>query len=412
MEQYQESLKKTTAYYLIMATIVVFIFSEFITRGPVQPFAAAVDDMKIKYVFMGFASLMFLILIVTRRKKLFKNSVFLFESKLFLGAILGLVVITIYYQIRNGFRSFVIPEFFYILFPLLFVILIVSVDYYNITRILDNCFYVVIIAFIIGNIDILSVSSIFSISFSDSASSPFENGSSIVFVCFELYFLIRYQRRNTKSLVCLVLTILTFKRLAIVKAILFFIFVPIIKNKKVSRWILITVIVMFCLLPLLLEYIYSNNFANIMLAKYGIEMNELTMDRFKRTVYVLGHMGQIKYGYGSVTYFLTNNYGLHEFSNRSLHSDILRIYLECSFVGTLIYNSCYFLAVKKNVISFILMLHIFTEMIVNHPLGAGNVGNWTIFYLMIVYFNYREVVPFYKEGRIGKKKIKLGKIVI
>ncbi len=409
MNKIQNINKKTIAYYLVLITIAIFIFSEYIYFGPFQPISDLLDDMKVKYIFMFFSAFLFLIFIITRRKKLFKSGVFKKEAKLYLLAIGTLAIITVFYQIKNGFNSFVISEFMYLLLPLLFVILIVSVDYINITRILDNCFYVVVIVFLLGNIGMLNPSSIMSISFSGS-SSPFENGSSMLFVLFELYYLTRYGKRNGKSLICLILTVLTLKRISVIMAVLFFIFAPMIKDKKIPRWVFGLTIVFFCAMPFLLEFFYSNSFASFFLARFGIDFNDFTMDRFTRTAYVLGNVDQIKYGYGSVTYFLTNNYGKGDVANRSLHSDLLRIYLECSFVGIFVYNICYFLSVKKDSISFLLLFTIFLQMIFNHPIGAGTVGNWIIIYLMIVYFNYRKEVPFYKEGRIKRRKIKLGKI--
>lgn len=411
MDKIQNINKKSIAYYLVIATIIVFVFSESIYQGPLHDFSKLVDGMKIKYIIMAVSATAFLVLIITRKKKLFKNGVFQNESKLYLIAIGTLAIITIVYQIFNGFRSFVIAEFCYLLIPLIFVILVVSVDYTNITRILDTSFYVLLIAFIVGNIGVLNPSTITSINFSESF-SPFENGSSMIFVFFELYFLIRYGRRNGKSLVCLILTILTLKRISVIMAIFFFIFVPMLKDKKVPRWVFVLTIVVFCTTPFLLEIFYSSTFASYFFASFGLDFNDFTMDRFTRTAYVLGHLGQIKYGYGSVTYFLTNNYGKTEVANRSLHSDLLRIYLECSFIGVFIYNICYFLSVKKNIISFLLMVTIFLQMVFNHPLGAGTVGNWIIIYLMIVYFNYRNEVFFYKEGRVKRKHFKFGKIVI
>ncbi|MCR5430303.1 MAG: hypothetical protein K6E58_03645 [Eubacterium sp.] len=403
--------KKTIVYYLVVLTIATFIFSEYVYYGPFQPISDLIDEIKVKYVIMAFSAFLFFLIIITRKKKLFKNGVFLREAKLYLIAIGTLIIITLVYQIKNGFKSFVVMEFMYLLLPLVFVILIVSVDYINITRILDACFWVVVVVFVLGNISLLNPSSFMSISFSDSF-SPFENGSSMIFVLFELYFLIRYGKRNEKSLICLVITILTLKRLCVIKAILIFIFVPMIKNKKIPRWVFIVTIVFFCCMPFLLELLYSNAFATFVITKYGIDFNDFTMDRFTRTAYVFEHLDQIKYGYGSVAYFLSNNYIKTTAINRSLHSDLLSIYLECTFVGTLVYNVSYFLAAKKNIISFILMIHIFTEMIINHPIGAGTVGNWIIIYLMIAYFNYRRDVPFYKEGLIKRKKIKLGRIEI
>ena len=411
MKNIQKLWNKTISYYLVTATIAVFVFSEFIYRGPLLPVAKAMDAMKIKYVFMAATSFYILLQLIAKRQSLFKMKVFKKEAKLYLIAIGTLGVITLIYQIANGFRAFVIPEFLYVLLPLVFVILVVSADCVNVSRILDNCFYIAVFAFAVDAIGALGSLSTMSLSFLDS-SSPFENPSSLIFVFLELYLLVRYDKRNGKALICLLITLLTFKRISVIIAILFFIFVPIIKNKKVPRWLFVSTIAIFCLIPFLLEYFYSNAFASFFLTRYGMDFNEFTMDRFARTSYVLNNLGEIKYGFGSVTNFLSENYGRENVANRSLHSDLLRIFLECTFVGTLVYNICYFLSVKKDVVSFLLMFSIFAQMVFNHPIGAGGVGHWIIIYLMIAYFNYRKEVPFYKEGMMKRKKIKIGKITI
>ena len=62
---------------------------------------------------------------------------------------------------------------------------------------------------------------------------------SLIFVFLELYFLVRYNKRNGKSIICLIITILTFKRFSVILAILFFIIVPIIKTKNSKKSFLI-----------------------------------------------------------------------------------------------------------------------------------------------------------------------------
>lgn len=394
-----------------MATITVFIFSEFIYRGPFAPAAKALDGMKIKYALMAVTSFYILIQLIAKRQGLFKMNVFKRESVLYLIAIGSLAVITLFYQINNGFRAFVIPEFMYVLLPLLFVILVTSADCINVTRVLDNCFYVALVAFFLDSLGIFTEGTTISFNILES-NSPFENPCSHIFVLLELYFLVRYQKRNGRALVCFIVTLLTFKRISVIIGILFFIIVPIIKNKKVPRWVFALTVSIFCLIPFLLEYFYSNAFASFFLARYGMDFNKFTMDRYARTNFVMNHLGEIKYGFGSVSHFLTENYGYEDVSNKSLHSDLLRIFLECTFVGTVIYNICYFLSVRKNVVSFLLMFSIFVQMIFNHPIGAGAVGNWIIIYLIIVYFNYRKAVPFYKEGNLKRKKIKIGRMKI
>ena len=296
MKNIQKIWSKTITYYLVMATISVFIFSEFIIRGPVATIASMLDNMKIKYILMAITSFYIIILLISKKKRLFKMGVFRREAKLYLIAIGALGVITLVYQTINGFRAFVIPEFLYVLLPLIFVILVVSADCINITRVLDNCFYVVIVAFILDALGIFESASEVSFSFSDSA-SVLENPSSMVFIFFELYYLIRYGKRNGKSLICLIFTVLTLKRMSLIMAVLFFIIVPIIKDKKVPRWLFGLTVIIFCATPFLLELFYSDAFASFFITQYGVDFNDITMDRYARTSYVLHNASQIKYGF-------------------------------------------------------------------------------------------------------------------
>ena len=403
---------KTTAYYMTMITICLFIFSEFIIRGPFFAASKIIDGLKLKYVFLVLSCGLNFLLLSKNEKGIFKRyDVFYAESIAFTRAIGVLLIITIIMQIKNGFQSFSYTEFAYLVLPLAFVIILVAVDYENISRILDKLFYIVVIAFFLCYLDILTPANILSISFADSY-SPFESSSSLIYVCFELYYIVRYGGRNHKSLVCLLLTILTFKRVSVIKAVLIYIFVPMLKKKDVPKWLFWSLVIFFCVLPIGLSIFYSDSFAAMLSSIYNIDINMLTMDRYRRTNYVLDSLDQIKYGYGSVTYFLTNFFGTGTFENRSLHCDILRIYLECTIFGTIGYTYFSLSAAKNNIFSFVLLLHIFIEMIINHPIGAGCVGNWIMMYMMIAYFNYRDEAYFYREGNLRRKRIKIGSIII
>lgn len=401
---------KTAAYYMTIMTICLFVFSEVIYRGPFFVASKVIDGLKLKYVFLFLTCGVNLMLLARNGKRVLRrSSVYYIEAKAFIKAIGVLLIITIIMQVQNGFRSFSYIEFAYLLLPLGFSIILVATDYECITRILDNSFYIVTMAFIISYLDILTPANILSISFVNSY-SPFENSNSLMYVCFELYFLVRYGGRNHKSFICLLLTILTFKRIVVIKAILIYVFVPMLKKKSVPKWLFWSALIVFCILPIGLQIFYSDSFATMVSSMYNIDMNQLTMDRYRRTNYVLDNLEQIKYGYGSVTYFLTHFFGTGIFENRSLHCDILRIYLECTIIGTIGYNYFSFSVARNNIISFILMFHIFTEMVINHPIGAGCVGNWIILYMMIIYFNYRDKIYFYKEGKLRRKRFKIGRI--
>lgn len=400
--------RKTTSYYLTMLTLALFLFSEFIERGPFYSISKTIDNLKIKYVLLLITLILNLMTLI-RNKKVFKDGVFKNEAKNIGCAFFSLIIITIILQIKNGFLRYSVEEMFFTILPLIFVVALISIDYRNVSRILDNSFYIIIGVFLIGYIDILTPKNILKIDFLNSY-SPFENGISLVFVCYELYYLVRYKKREARSTTCLLLTILTFKRVTVLKAILFYIFVPMLKNKKVPKILFIISIVFFSLAPLAIQFIYSDTMAKILSDYFGMSMNKLTMDRYARTTFVLENLQSIKYGYGSVTYFLTKYFRAGTLSNRSLHCDILKIYLECGSIGTLLFTYFHFSAVKNNIYSYILMLHVFTEMIINHPFGVGNVGRWIIMYLMIVFFVNQGNGLFYREGLPRKKHFKIGDI--
>jgi len=398
--------QKTLIYYASSFTIFLFLFSQYVNEGVFMPLAKALDTYHIKYAFLaatialGFAYLI-------NQKKIFKDRVFFDETKNFAIVILGLLVITLYKQARNGFLAYSYKELGFFVWPLLFIFIIVNCDISNITRILDNAVFYVLAIFFLGYYNKLTPENFLSISFVDSY-SPFENGMSFICSCLMLYYLIRYDKREIKSFLCLVITILMFKRFVFIKVLLIYIFVPMMKKRKVPQWLFWLTVVGFCAMPYFLEYLYSPDFARIFFQRYGITMNEATLDRYNRTVYVINNADKLNHGYGSVTNFLTHNNGRGEYANRSLHCDILKVFIDCSIVGTVLFTYFNFAAVKKNIFSYILMLNIFTEMLVNHPIGSGTVPLWMLVYLILVYFSSKDkVTTFYRANTAAKVKFNI-----
>lgn len=73
-----------------------------------------------------------------------------------------------------------------------------------------------------------------------------------------------------------------------------------------------------------------------------------------------------------------------------MHNDILRIYMECTIVGTIAFTVQYFKIVKDNIFSFLLMLYAFMELFVAHYIGPGSTSFWIIAYILTFYFNIME----------------------
>ncbi len=399
--------KITIAYIFSFMTIFSFLFSQYVSNGTIGKIAIMFDNMKVKYLLLLVTCIVNIIALVSKKgnTKLFPNGEFRFEFNCYFKAILFLGLVSLIYQIFNGFRAFTISEILYLITPLFFVTLLISVDSYNIPRIINALFYAIIIIFILQNISSLNIKSIMSISFFNSY-SPFESGLSGITVFFNLFFLVKNQKG--KSIICLLISYLTLKRISVLINIALIIFWPFImkltKKEKMVKRITQVAIIIFILFPLGLELFYSDGMAEKISSVTGIDINQLTMDRYRRTKLILDNKEDIVYGLGSTTDYITKYLSVSSgLENRNLHSDILRIYLECTILGTIVVTYCYFKSTKNNLFSLILILNAFIDMIFNHNfLGAGNVGTWCILYMLIFYFNNMEKLSFYK-GKIKQK---------
>lgn len=414
----KNKIKKTTiAYIFSFLTIFTFLFSQYVSNGAIGKIAVKMDNAKIKYMLLFLTCLINIIALGSSKgnTKFLPNGKFKFEFSLYIKAILSLGVITLGYQICNGFKSYAISEILYLLTPLLFVALLVSVDSYNIPRMINALFYGIIVIFVLQNISILSIKSILSIDFFNSY-SPFESGLSGIMVIFNLFFLVNGNKK--KSIVCCVISYITLKRISVLINLALLIFWPILekayKNKKLVKKLTKLAMIFFILLPIGLEFFYSDKMADIISSKYHVDMNELTMDRYRRTNLVLKNKKHIVYGLGSTTDFITKYLSNgSDLENRNLHSDILRLYLECTIIGTIIVTYCYFKSTKNNLYAFILILNAFVDLIFNHNfLGAGNTGLWCIIYMVIFYINNYDEMDFYniRNGDKGKNDRRLYKI--
>ena len=375
---------KSVVYYLIVITIFLFVISEGIGDGPVLAIASVMDNLKIKYVFLAFS--IFLCLGLSFNGSVISlPSLFKHEYTNFFKSLISLTLITIVLQCINGFRAFSYYQLAYLYIPLIFAVFVICYAYDNLDSILNLSFIFLIIAFICDNVSYLNISAVKMINFATSY-SPFETGNCFLFLCLEVYFLGKFGRKNWKSILSLILTILTFKRLDVIVGIICFAIVPIIKEKKVPRWLFWGTVIFFCLIPFGMELFYSKETAAFLQSRFGIDMFELTMRRSMRAAIALDNRDKIKYGYGSVTHYLSEYFSAKA-DKFNLHSDVLRIYLDCTILGTILYTFFSFLAVKESIMSYIIMLLFFIEMIFNHPLGAGCVGNWIIIYTIIFSFN-------------------------
>ena len=323
------------------------------------------------------------------------NNTFAYEFKCFLFSIIGLTLITIIQQIINGFNSYAINEVIYFITPLFFTFAYLQVNRgIDIDHVLNVILFIYIINFFIENFSTLSLSGLLSISFADSY-SPYESGLPMICVVYMIYFFKKNKLVNVFFL--WILNYITLKRLSFVFASVVLAIMIIRKlfnlilhtnrtfniNKKISY----IIVIFFILLPIILYSLLNDDFQQWFYDLTGVDIDVFMLSRFTRMEEVAHNPDFINTGLGSTTVYLTGYYQsihthtLHD--NFNLHNDIFKIFIECGLIGTIIFTICYFKATKFKPFSVLLMTYVFSEMIVNHLLGAGTVAFWIVVYLIL-----------------------------
>lgn len=306
------------------------------------------------------------------------------EYLLVFGGITFLFAITAILQMINGFNSYAINEAVYYYTPLIFIIVYSQIsEEQDVETILNYLFVLYIIVFLKNFAGQLTLANLKSISFANSY-SPFESELAFVFLIFECFYLYMGKRKN--AIISLILCILSFKRISMLAAIVFFIISKwIVVKKAVNKKIVIVTTVVFVLLPVLTCLMLNDTLEAWFYQTFHVTLNEITLTRSSRIEAVI-NSGQIKYGLGSVTTYLTKYLNaLHgsNFSNRNLHNDLVKIYLECGILGSIVFTYIYMKAASVSRMLFVMMCYIFFECYFNHLFGAGSTDIWILIYLIM-----------------------------
>lgn len=323
------------------------------------------DD--IKYVFF-FIHLLFLICIFIKNKC--KNKINKTEFSRLLFFIIPLASYSLILQfIHSSYLTQTLKDFLYIVCPILYVYLIS-----NTNKDKDYSFYfksefiIASLVFIIRAIPLLSLENVLSISFVNSY-SPFEAiGNSDTFLMLFLYF---YLKNNKKiALVSFVFLFLSFKRIHLLFAILFPFAVFLLRKykiKKVRNFIYYITIIFFLISPSIIRLIVNDNFATWFYEVTAINLNNFTMGRLY-TINIIEDYHYTNLGLGTISSVLQQLRFSNPWLADDLHCDLMRIYLEGTFVSLLLLVYNYFKITHKNIYNYLLMVFIFVTMFSSHLL--------------------------------------------
>lgn len=367
---------------LMFLTIILFFFSEN-TTGVLflDSLFGILERYKVKFVFSLFVVLICLL-------KIKKIKWFLYEFKFFLINIVILTVISLVAVVFNGNKSDIINEVLYFLVPLIFSFCMINVKEGNVYKCIDLFYGIVIFGFLLIYREKFTIKSFLSINFINSY-SPFEGEIAFLAILLVIYY--RWIGNKKRTIISLIICILSFKRITILLAIAFMLYMNNIKRGKVSirkKFFAITILI---LVPVFMNAICSDSFSNYFYLKTGMNFDLFVKGRFS-AMNVAFDKYRMGGGLGSVRLFLSEYFrGYYNTQVRTydLHCDMVRFYLECTILGSFSLLFMYYKCARTN-ICFFFITYIFIESCVNHMFGGGRTLFWIIAYMMIYLFNKSE----------------------
>lgn len=320
------------------------------------------------------------------RKKVGKKNLFVDEFMSAMFIVISFLSISLIIQARHGnFKTYLFSELLYNIIPPTLAFFWINTTQKDD---LKKYFYIFLIRtilyFFLINGSNLNIQNIISINWKDSSSSIFEVPLAHDFLFLEIIFL--YMKKPRIAAICMVLCILSFKRISFILSLLFFILYILFgkktfgeknKNIEVSKKTRVFVFIIMCITPFLLNWIISDSGISYFGTK-GIDLNKFTSGRVTLIQFVNSHIGYYN-GYGSSNNFLRTI----GFKAGSMHCDILRLYYEVTMVGLGIFAYEMIKISKRKKIIFIMLIYIFMELFSSHFLDALSV--WNLFFMFAAF---------------------------
>ena len=323
-----------------------------------------------------------------------KYTKFNWELKYILFASVFLYVISIFFQLYNqSFKSYSLKEFYFLITPVIFIYCLFNLfSRKELERWMDVLFYFSCFVFV-GKYALTQYSD-FSVSgliqmfnwrnlILDSVSPlSSESDTGVLMMIFDFYYIFKNDKR--KIIIASLLAFFGYKRFVCLFLILFLIISPFMsRGKKPKYYWVVTTIVIFLFLPSTVYIMCTDEFAFWFESKYDVDFNEFTMTRFYIVNMVID-ANLTNYGLGTVTHYLEV---LGNAGQTNMHNDILRIYMETTIIGSIVFTCCFFKIASKNIFSYFMMLFMFVELYVAHFLGPATIIFWIFVYYNIFYFN-------------------------
>ena len=348
----------------------------------------------LKYVFLIFS---FFISAILMYKK--QNKKIIFKKQLYnvLFVTIAFATISIIFLLKNDFNKNTLVELFKLVLPAIYVFVFINtIKFEDLYKTMKWLLIFGILGYVLEiGTSVFSISNLKLINFSTSY-SPFESHYASGIAIATCTFFSFYSKDKRYKYISLVFTILTFKRLAVLYALLLFVLPKIINVEKgVSKQLLFLTKVFFIIITVVYYTILLPTSAEAFESVLGINQKDFSTGRntFLRWAYEANYRAS---GFGTLTPYI----------NRNIEMDLVKIYMETTIIGLIIFVWCYWECVPNNIYMYIYMFYIFSSLLASHSLSNSFI--WILLFIILtsVYLenskNYIDLKNYKKRGE--KKK--------
>lgn len=371
MDKYRTFISKVNVIlFILMYAFRSFTDAIFVAKG-----VESNIWVNVKYIILAISCVLCFIQLSKNVKKL----IFKKEFKSLAIVIISLSVISFVMVFISGkYYSSLLENIFKLALPCIYVFLLLNtMEFKDIYICMSGALILSFVGYIIEiGPENFTLSNILSINFSSSY-SPFESnfaaGSAIAMCTFFMYF----RKNKILKYLSLIFAILTFKRLAVLFALVLFFLPKIINvNKQVSKRQRNFIKIAFVILTFGYFWLLTPQASDVFENIFGQTQREFSMGRsdFLQTI-INGNY--ISSGLGSTTDFL----------GRGLEMDLIRIYLETGILGLIIFIFGYWNCAGNCVYTYIYMLFQFVNLLTSHSLS--NSFNWILAFIIIGTITYK-----------------------
>lgn len=309
------------------------------------------------------------------------------EFKLGIAYVITFLIISLAIQVFNSdFELYLFTGLIRITLPIVNALLLVnSVDSKDFKYFFDILLLRFIINFVWQNYEYFNLEGLLSISWADST-SEMETSLAHDFIIMEMYYL--SQKAYKRGFVCVVLCMLSMKRLSFFLAPIMFILSLIISfdGKSVKKRYLNIVKMVAILSPFIILALYSEQSQQMFKELFNFDLNLFMNGRIYIHELLVNNIPYYN-GYGSVNSFL-EKFVYENYStvwNAILHNDLLRIYYETTIIGVIVLVYSLVELSKKNYWHFFMICYLLFVAITSHIFNYFSV--WITFYMVVMCFN-------------------------